>query len=446
MRLPRLLSAIPTIVTAAVLVAGCSSASNPSPAAGSPATPPVTSARPAASAAPVDVVPGALLAVGRAGESDLEVIEAPVGQPVLEMPVGVPDASWRHIFNVRPEGSKTRLQNLVFGEDTGRELVLDGRWLLPTVGLEAVPAGRSLDDSTIVLVGERTDDSISRFAVVRAAIPPADAPLTLVRTVELNGSFEYDAISPDGSILYLVEHLTNATGAYQVRSAPVATARLDDLVITDKRNIGESMAGAPVTQLRRDDGMVMTLYVGADHPFVHALNTKEKWAVCIDLPANGPSDRDAGDDWGLTQAPDGRAIYAANASLGLVVEIEPSELIARRTARLPEAAAAAPRIVLAKFGHEDAGPLGRRAVVSQSGDSIIAGGRDGLVAVRSKDLSVAWRGLVGEAVRSIALTADGATAFALLGSGRIVAVSTSDGTTLGTVPGGGYDRLLAITG
>ena len=74
-------------------------------------------------------------------------------------------------------------------------------------------------------------------------------------------------------------------------------------------------------------------------------------------PANGADDEAAALDWGLTQAPDGRAVYAVNATLGLVVDIDPSELVARRTARLPASTAAAtgPRIVLAKFGHEAPG-------------------------------------------------------------------------------------------
>src|SRR6185436_13954483 len=152
-------------------------------------------------------------------------------------------------------------------------------------------------------------------------------------------------------------------------------------------------------------------------------------------PADGMDDADAAQDWGLTQTPNGGAVYAVNATLGLVVEIDPNELTARRTARLPTSTAAAPVIVLAKFGHEDAGPLGRRAVVTQDGATILAGGRDGLVAVRSKDLSVAWRSLAGEKVASIALTADAATAFVLLGSGRIVAVRTGDGSVAGTEPG-----------
>ena len=432
---------------AAILSTACGTASNPAPPAG--ATTPST-ARPAPSAAPSGVVPGALLAVGLAGEKDLRIIESNVGRPVMRMPIGAPDQAWGHILNVTPDGERTRVQNLIFGEDGGRELVLDGRWSLPTVGLDPVPGGRSLDDSTFALVGDRADGDgagdVSRFAIVRAAVPPADGPLQLVRTIELNGAFDFDALSPNGSILYVIEHLATVKGAYQVRSIPVATGVMDPQVVVDKRNIDETMAGAPVTQLRRADGNVMTLYRGIEHPFVHALGSIDKWAFCIDLPADGMDDADAAQDWGLTQTPNGGAVYAVNATLGLVVDIDPNELTARRTARLPASTAAAPAIVLAKFGHEAAGPLGRRAVVTQDAETILAGGRDGIVAIRSKDLSVAWRTLAGEKVASIALTADGASAFVLLGSGRIVAVRTNDGSVQGTVPGEGYDRLVAITG
>ena len=445
-RTPR--SALLTLAAvAAILSTACGTASNPPPSTG--ATAPST-ARPAPSAAPGGVVPGALLVVGVAGEKDLRIIESAVGRPVMRMPAGAPDQAWGHILNVTPDGDRTRVQNLIFGEGGGRELVLDGRWALPTVGLDPVPGGRPLDDSTFALVGDRSDGygagEISRFAIVRAAVPPADGPLQLVRTIELKGAFEFDALSPNGSILYVIEHLATVKGAYQVRSIPVGTGVMDPGVVVDKRNIDETMAGVPVTQLRRADGNVMTLYRGVEHPFVHALGSIEKWAVCIDLPATGVDDAAAALDWGLTQTPNGGAVYAVNATLGLVVDIDPNELTARRTARLPASTAAAPVIVLAKFGHEDAGPLGRRAVVTQDGATILAGGRDGLVAVRSKDLSVAWRGLAGEQVASIALTADAATAFVLLGSGRIVAVRTSDGSLQGTVPGDGYDRLVAITG
>ena len=59
------------------------------------------------------------------------------------------------------------------------------------------------------------------------------------------------------------------------------------------------MGGYPITQLRRPDGMVFTLYRGAEHPFIHALSSIDAWAVCIDLPATDDDDAATALDWGL---------------------------------------------------------------------------------------------------------------------------------------------------
>ena len=397
----------------------------------------------------------ALLGVGRSGSADLEVIEATSGHSFLRLPVGAPDASWGHVLSTSTAGGSTIIRTLVVEETAdARELRIDGDWHLPTVGLDPVPAGRSADGSTFVLAQPRTDPyatstAPSRFAVVHAPVPPAVGPLELGRIIEVPGQFDFDALSPDGSILYVVEHLDDvAGGAYQVRSIDTTTGRMDDVPVADKRNVDEAMAGRPITQLRTDGGMVYTLYRGTEHPFVHALNSAEKWALCIDLPATGQSDADAA--------------VGLGADLGAG---EPERLRRQRDPRArrrdrPErpldpapghAAGGAgvrsgPRIVLAKFGNEPGGPLGRRAAVTPNGDTIVAGGRDGLVGVTAKDLSVAWRALPGEAIRGVGLAQRGTTAYVLLGSGRIVAVSTVDGSILGSVPGDDYDRLVAVLG
>ena len=56
---------------------------------------------------------------------------------------------------------------------------------------------------------------------------------------------------------------------------------------------------------QRPDGMVFTLYHGAEHPFIHALSSIDAWALCIDLPATGADDPTAAADWGLTATADG---------------------------------------------------------------------------------------------------------------------------------------------
>ena len=231
---------------------------------------------------------------------------------MTSLPVGVPDKTWGNQVTATSDGSQTTLTFLAvqpgFG---GWKTEIDGVWHLPTIGLEPIPAGVSAifaelpNKSTTVLVEDppRGPAGTTRFAVVRR--DPMGGSASSV--IELTGSFEYDAISPDGSILYVVEHLGGKpAGSYQVRAVDVATGVLRDAIITDKRNLDEAMAGWPIAQLRQADGMVFTLYRGAEHPFIHALNTVEAWAVCIDLPAVRADDEEAALDWGLAAAPDGR--------------------------------------------------------------------------------------------------------------------------------------------
>ena len=98
-------------------------------------------------------------------------------------------------------------------------------------------------------------------------------------------------MAPDGSTLYVVEHLAGKPdGRYQVRAVDVASGELEDGVIADKRGLVEPMAGWPLAQVRRSDGGVFTLYRSQEHPFVHALDTTTGTAVCIDLPPTETGD------------------------------------------------------------------------------------------------------------------------------------------------------------
>jgi hypothetical protein len=297
--------------------------------------------------------------------------------------------------------------------------------------------GVSTDRSTIVLVEDQpVDEDASRFAVLARREDP--------RIIELQGSFEFDALSPDGSILYVIEHLPGPPAArYQVRAVDVATGHLRAEIIVDKRNVDAAMGGWPITQLRHADGVVFTLYRGTDHTFIHALQSREAWAICLGLPTYGAGDEQAVNDWGLGQAADGRFVYAVNATLGLAVAIDPGELTIKATATF-DAPRAAASISLAKFGHADVGPVGRRVVVTPDGSTIYAGGAGGIVKVRADDLSLQVHVLEGAAVDALAMTSDGAFLYALLpGLGRIVKIELASGQIVATVPGDGFDRLVA---
>jgi hypothetical protein len=451
MRSDRTVSRILVALTIAGL-AGCSGSvvsPRPSLSTKAPASAPALASAPSASANPL-AGRDAWLAVGRRGQAGVEVILASTAERLFELPVGVPTEKWSQQVTATSDGTRTTLTFLTvqpgFG---GWKTDIDGVWQLPTVGLEPMPAGvstnvaESPNKSTTVLVElvPGGKPGTTRFAVVRR--DPLGGSTSGV--IELKGSFDYDAISPDGSSLYVVEHLGAAPDhRYQVRVVDVATGVLKDTIIADKRNLDEAMAGWPIAQLVRPDGMVFTLYRGAEHPFIHALNTIEAWAVCIDLPANGADDAMAALDWGLAASPDGHAIFAANATLGLAVDVDPRELAVRRSAQLDPVAAAS--IVLAKFGHQELGTAGRRVVVSADGQTIYAAGSTGILVVDAARLTKAQGFLQGTAVAGLGLAPDGRTLFALeAGSGRIVALDAASGTVLAAVPGDGFDRLLAVT-
>jgi hypothetical protein len=261
--------------------------------------------------------------------------------------------------------------------------------------------------------------------------------------VELAGAFEYDTLSPDGSILYVVEHLAGPPdGHYQVRAVDSATGTLRAGVVADKSGGNEAMAGWPIAQQRQRDGMVFTLYHGAEHPFIHALSSIDSWALCIDLPATA-GDAAAASDWGLAVIANGHSLVAVNATLGRAVEIPFSDLAVRRS--ITFAPTASTGITLAKFGHQAGGAVGRRVVASPLGTVVYAAGPGGIVDIGTADLAVRSRMLEGIAVDAMAVTPDGRTIYALVhAGGRIVKLEASSGKTLGEVPGSGYDRLLAV--
>jgi hypothetical protein len=358
----------------------------------------------------------------------------------MQLPVGVPtSASWGSFGTTTVTGNRTIVADAAIADGGGSSATVDGAWALPTFGDDPTPAGLSADGKTLVLVAAEPDAhrTSTQFAIV--PFPPIEgAPELAPHVVELPGAVDFDAISPDGRILYVVQHL-DGDGGYQVRAVDLPAGTMRPEIITDKRNLGEQMAGWPLAQLRASSGMVLTLYRGTDHPFIHALNTAEAWAVCIDLPGGGTATDDA--DWGLAASTGWGSVYAVNATRGLAVDLDPSELVARRTVTL--STASAPTFELAKFGHVDGGPVGRRVVATTDGSFVYAAGADGVLRLK-RDLSVDGRLLTGRTVTSIGLLPDGRTLFALEADGTIEAVDTATGAAVGELAGGGYDRLVAV--
>jgi hypothetical protein len=421
-------------ILAAIAVAACSGKTPPTSAPSA-----AVEVQAAVSSATLPSSDDSGLVIGRSGDDGFQLILARSGERIFAMPAGVPGQDWSQLVSAAVTGTSTTIRDIRLPELDSSSQTIDGGWRLPTIGLDPTPVGVSDDGHTIVLVeNSRASTGRSRFAIVdrTAAARP--------RFIELTGEFDYDALSPDGSILYVVEHLPGPPdGHYQVRAVDTATGVLRDGVVVDKNEGDEAMAGWPIAQVRRPDGMVFTLYHGAEHPFIHALSSVDAWALCIDLPAAGANDTAAASDWGLASTIDGRSIIAANATLGLAVDIGLPDLAIRRSASFAPSASSV--ISLAKFGHDTGGVVGRRIVASPSGSVVYAAGAGGIIRIATSDLSLTGRFLEGVPVDAMAVTVDGGTIFALIHTGgRIVRLDAATGRIAGEVPGSGFDRLAAV--
>jgi DNA-binding beta-propeller fold protein YncE len=167
--------------------------------------------------------------------------------------------------------------------------LLRGTFTIPAVAYDGSAAGLSADEHTLVLIQPRVS-----FPRAQTALMVVDAQrLRALRIVRLRGDFSFDAISPRGSLVYLIEYISPTDPTrYRVRAYNLAAGRLLAQPVVDPREPGEKMGGSPLTRATSPSGRwAYTLYDGAGKtPFVHALDTSTRSARCIDLDALAGTD------------------------------------------------------------------------------------------------------------------------------------------------------------
>ena len=170
-----------------------------------------------------------------------------------------------------------------------RTRFLRGEALIPAVAFDGSPGGLSADGSTLVLT-----EPAFRFPQRDSVFPVLETNrLRVADTVTLDGTWTYDALSVDGRWLYLIEYTSRTDPTqYEVRRYDLDRGRLDPQPIVDPEESSEDMYGLPMTRATSPDGRwAYTLYDGAEHPFIHALDTERGAAVCIDLDPGAVSPR-----------------------------------------------------------------------------------------------------------------------------------------------------------
>jgi hypothetical protein len=232
---------------------------------------------------PVPVLLAVLAALPAPAAAAIE--KAPgIGLDASSLPLAAPGGGVAYV--ARGGKRVTRLvETARVGGQALRELRIPGRFALPAVAYDGLPAGLSADGRTLILVNPRK--RFPRASTTLAVVDPKR--MRLRRQIRLSGDFNFDAISPDGRLLYLIQYLSRRDITdYAVRAYDMRARRLFRQPVVDPSEPDEDMSGEPLARVMGAGGRwAYTLYASDAHPFVHALDTARRTAVCIDLDIHG---------------------------------------------------------------------------------------------------------------------------------------------------------------
>jgi hypothetical protein len=156
----------------------------------------------------------------------------------------------------------------------------DGQLGIPTLQYDKAGEGMSRDGKTFVLETAGLADT-SQFLLV------STNDLSTADSFTLKGTYVFDALSPNGSMMYLIQHRTTQdVQHYIVRGYDLRTHTLLPQRIADKSQKSWVMQGWAVNRATSPTGRwVYTLYANpGGYPFVHALDTVKSVAHCVGLP------------------------------------------------------------------------------------------------------------------------------------------------------------------
>jgi len=255
------------------------------------------------------------------------------GLPVLGIDVGtqgvtVPASADRYVTINR--GAGTLVERIARnGGKVVQLTTLTGTFTIPAVAYDSSSGGLSADGRTLVLIEPRRS-----FPRPETTFALLDARTLRVRhRFTLRGDFSFDAVSPRGRTMFLINYTSPDPTRYAVRAYDLRSGRLRPAPITDPAERSDKMRGSPITRLTSADGRwAYTLYDGSGAaPFVHALDTATSRAHCIDLELLGGR----GDLWQLRLRADRGGGLSVVSSSGPVARVD----LARFTAAPPSAPA-----------------------------------------------------------------------------------------------------------
>lgn len=358
--------------------------------------------------------------VYEAASQHVSVIDSRTHSVELNLPLGTPSPDWMHLYTV----SANALVDV--DPQTGTTLrmtALPGAYQLPPATMSGVPGGLSQDGRWLVLEAFDTTSTI-----------PSATHLLLIDTsyamrpqhIDLKGFFSFDAVSNDGKRIFVIEYISSSQ--YFVRRYDVGIGQLDPNVIFDKSDGASAMGGLRLSGVPSPDGQwLYSIYVRKDKSaFIHALALDDSQiAFCIDLPGSGYSNDGNEFQWSLALSPDGNHLYAANGAMGIVADVNTG-------ANWPPSITRTAQIAKGQPGS------GNGAAVSPDGRTLVMSGYKGIEWVDTATLRARDRALTDWNVRSVAMSPDGTTVYAVNDAGMIAELpmtGTHTATTFGGAPG-----------
>jgi len=299
----------------------------------------------------------------------------------------------------------------------------DGRWL----------ALRQLDqpgsETTIVLVDTQA--------------------MSVNKTIQLNGDFYLDAISPHGGIIYLLQYLNDGSNHYYVKAYDTHANQLLPTIIADKSELNDPrMVGTALTRQMAGDGdAAYTLYTDtrSNIAFVHILPLVDRptpggpnqlpapqFARCLDLPVGKSPDLLR--YYTLTLSAKGDTLYAANGALGIVVEISLSPAYDVLSDNIASQNHFNPGYVN-MTSSATTRVLHNGAVLSRDGSILYFTGVDGIWAVSTGDLQVKDHYMTQQAFTGVASSAGGSVLYAVDPAQGILILNAATGQTQRVIQG-----------
>jgi hypothetical protein len=178
-------------------------------------------------------------------------------------------------------GESTVVSAIKTSDGSGwRSQTVAGSFGVPMLTQRGPAGGMFRDGSTFVLQSTGYNQATQFMLISTQDLATRDS-------IALKGNFAFDALSPDGSRLYLIQHRSEQdVQHYTVRAYDLSAHKLLPGRIADKTQKGWVMQGWPVSRTTSDSGRwAYTLYANpGGMPFIHALDTVKGIAHCVGIP------------------------------------------------------------------------------------------------------------------------------------------------------------------